>query len=152
MVIGRMIADEDITDNGNIISLKGFQITYTPEMQRLKEKIEREYREKGVETPETDEFALLFPENERLAVSELSVALRREGRLEKLAYNCYMHIDCFDEAVARLTSAIRENGQITLSEYRDMLDTSRKYAVRILEYLDQQKVTRLVGDARVLNE
>ncbi|MBC7344886.1 MAG: SelB C-terminal domain-containing protein, partial [Clostridia bacterium] len=39
---------------------------------------------------------------------------------------------------------------ISLAEVRDILGTSRKYALPFLEYLDQTKVTRRVGDKRVL--
>ena len=45
---------------------------------------------------------------------------------------------------------IQEKGQITLAEVRDLLGTSRKYAVVILETLDREKVTKKIGDARVL--
>jgi len=35
---------------------------------------------------------------------------------------------------------------------RDTLKTSRKYALALLEYTDEQRVTKRVGDARVLRE
>ncbi|MCS7051587.1 MAG: SelB C-terminal domain-containing protein [Thermomicrobium sp.] len=40
-------------------------------------------------------------------------------------------------------------GSITLAQVRDTLGTSRKYAQALLEYLDQRRITRRVGDARV---
>lgn len=42
------------------------------------------------------------------------------------------------------------NGEITLAQFRDMCGTSRKYAVQLLEYMDKKKITKLVGDKRVL--
>jgi selenocysteine-specific elongation factor len=51
-----------------------------------------------------------------------------------------------DRTVARIT----EQGKITLAEFRDMFDTSRKYAQALLEHLDERRVTRRVGDERVL--
>lgn len=149
-LIDRMIGDETIADNGNLISLPGFAVTYTPETLELKQKIEESYRARGFEAPETDECINFLTDCERPAAAELIDALRREGRLEKLAHNCFIHSDCLADAVGLLEERMAQNGEITLSEYRDMLGTSRKYAVRILEYLDQQKVTRLVGDVRVL--
>jgi len=146
----RMISENVIADNGNIITLAGFCVTYTPEILSLKDNIEDEYLKLGVETPEIEEFSLRFKEKERPVVSELSEVLRREGHLEKLAYNCYIHNDCLENAIMLLKGHISEKGSITLSEYRDMLGTSRKYAIRILEYLDAKKVTRLNGDARIL--
>ena len=37
-----------------------------------------------------------------------------------------------------------------MSEGRDLFDTSRKYILPLLEYLDQQHITRRIGDERVL--
>ena len=52
--------------------------------------------------------------------------------------------------VDRVSSHIRENGSVTLGQVRDMLGTSRKYAQALLEHMDAERITRRVGDARVL--
>jgi selenocysteine-specific elongation factor len=49
-------------------------------------------------------------------------------------------------------SHIQNQGSITLAELRDQFDTSRKYAVAVLEYLDQTGVTVRRDDARVLTK
>jgi selenocysteine-specific elongation factor len=41
-----------------------------------------------------------------------------------------------------------EHGSITLATFRDLFGTSRKYAQAVLEYFDQQKLTRRTGDER----
>jgi selenocysteine-specific elongation factor len=45
---------------------------------------------------------------------------------------------------------MKQNGKITVAEVRDMFQTSRKYALAFMEHLDEQKITRRVGDERVL--
>jgi selenocysteine-specific elongation factor len=50
----------------------------------------------------------------------------------------------------KITAQIKKNGKITLGEVRDMFGTSRKYVQALLEYLDREKVTKRVGDDRVL--
>jgi len=42
-----------------------------------------------------------------------------------------------------------EYGTLTLAEFRDHFQTSRKYAVAVLEYLDEKGITKRKGDARV---
>lgn len=152
IIIDKMAEERIITDNDNYISLPGFRVSYTPQMQELKDRLESEYKKRGYEAPETDEILELFKERDRIVAAQMPEALRREGRLEKLAYNCYIHSDCLEGALELLKNHIREKGSITLAEYRDLLGTSRKYAIRILEYTDQQKLTRLVGDARILTK
>jgi selenocysteine-specific elongation factor len=50
----------------------------------------------------------------------------------------------------RIMGRLKSQGKITVAEVRDMLQTSRKYALALMEHLDEQKVTRRVGDERVL--
>ena len=42
------------------------------------------------------------------------------------------------------------HGEISLGEFRDLCGTSRKYAVQLLEFMDKKKITKMVGDKRVL--
>jgi selenocysteine-specific elongation factor len=56
----------------------------------------------------------------------------------------------YQEMVRRIKAHIEQSGDITVGDVRDMFSTSRKYALAALEYLDQQRITRRVGDERVL--
>jgi selenocysteine-specific elongation factor len=51
---------------------------------------------------------------------------------------------------SRITARVKQNGKITLGEVRDMFGSSRKYVQALLEYLDREKVTKRVGDDRVI--
>jgi selenocysteine-specific elongation factor len=74
-----------------------------------------------------------------------------EGRqVVKVAEGVVFASETYDEMVARLTAHIRANGKVTLAEARDMFHTSRKYAQALLEHLDGEKITRRIGDERVL--
>ena len=53
-------------------------------------------------------------------------------------------------AIDVLINTIDRQGKITLAQYRDLIGTSRKYAVMILEYADENKITKMTGDCRVL--
>ena len=56
----------------------------------------------------------------------------------------------YQEQVDKISAYITEKGEITVGDVRDMLGTSRKYALAFMEYLDQRRITRRVGDERVL--
>ena len=51
---------------------------------------------------------------------------------------------------ARIVAHLNERGSVTVADARDLFGASRKYVLPLLEYLDQQRVTRRVGDERVL--
>jgi len=52
--------------------------------------------------------------------------------------------------VDRLTRHLQREGKVTVAQARDLLGSSRRYVLPLLEWLDAQKVTRRVGDDRIL--
>ena len=50
----------------------------------------------------------------------------------------------------QIVSHLSMNGKTTVAEVRDLLKTSRKYALALLERMDDDHVTRRIGDQRVL--
>ena len=81
---------------------------------------------------------------------ELAAYLETAGRIVRLGEGLYLDATVYASMVEQITAAMQERGQLTLAEVRDLLDTSRKIAQAFLEDLDQRRVTRRVGDARVL--
>jgi selenocysteine-specific elongation factor len=77
-------------------------------------------------------------------------ALIDQGRLEKISEHVLLTPRAERAMVEWVVDAIHERGQVTAAELRDHFNTSRKYAIAFLEYLDQKRVTKRVGDARVL--
>jgi len=56
----------------------------------------------------------------------------------------------FDSAVAMVQEIVAANGSVTVAQLRDRMGASRRPVLALLEYLDAQRVTRRVGDLRVL--
>ena len=78
--------------------------------------------------------------------------LLEKGRLVKVADGVVFSREVFDEMLVGLRDYITQNDEITVGDFRDLYQTSRKYALAVLDYLDQQQVTKRVGDARVLRD
>jgi selenocysteine-specific elongation factor len=58
----------------------------------------------------------------------------------------------FNEMVAKVLIHIKKNGKITIAEARDLLGSSRKYVLALLEHMDEIKLTKRVGDERIAGE
>jgi selenocysteine-specific elongation factor len=94
------------------------------------------------------------------AVAQLNVApesmveylnyLIRAGILVKLSEEQFIHPEALRDAQDIIIRALKEKAEISLGEVRDLLNTSRKHALPLLEHLDAKRVTRRVGDTRVL--
>lgn len=132
----------------NVVALAGFEISFTNEEQKCLTLFEEQYLESAFMPPYIDEIVKLCPKgiNGQLLIQTLV----DRSVLVKIDANICLHQKRFEEALFKIRAYIRENKRMTLGECRDMLGTSRKYAVPILEYLDQQKITKKIEDHRIL--
>jgi len=90
------------------------------------------------------------PPSDRIPEPDVLNLLIERGEVVKVAEGVVFAAVAYDEMVKRITDYLKAQGKVTLAEVRDMFQTSRKYAQAFLEYLDSKKVTRRVGDERVL--
>ncbi|MFC2017940.1 selenocysteine-specific translation elongation factor, partial [Chloroflexota bacterium] len=81
---------------------------------------------------------------------EILNVLLQQRRVVKVAEHVVFAASAYDKMVEQITSHIKSRGKITVAEVRDLFQTSRKYALAMMEHLDDQKITRRVGDERVL--
>lgn len=72
-----------------------------------------------------------------------------QGRVVKVGEDLFMQKEVLERCLQVLREHFGENGSITLAQYRDLLQGSRKNAQIILEYFDGCKYTRRLGDERV---
>jgi selenocysteine-specific elongation factor len=84
------------------------------------------------------------------ATPEIVRALAQRGDLERLSDDIAFTRDAYERAVAAVRELIATNGSVSVAELRDRLGASRRPMLALLEHLDTVKVTRRVGDARVL--
>ncbi len=81
---------------------------------------------------------------------ELINLLVEEGKVVKVGEGIFFSASAYQEMVRQIIQHLKSRGKITVAEVRDRFQTSRKYAVALMEYLDDQKITRRVGNERVL--
>ena len=81
---------------------------------------------------------------------ELVAGLVDGGKVVRVNQDVVFSAGAYKEMRDRIVEETRSAGKINVGKVRDMFDTSRKYALALMEYLDQQRITRRVGDDRVL--
>jgi len=90
------------------------------------------------------------PPTEAPLPPELLRFLEEEGRIVRTPSGILFHAEVFGRMRDQVVAFLERHGSVTLAQVRDMFGTSRKYAQAFLEALDAERVTRRVGDARVL--
>jgi selenocysteine-specific elongation factor len=82
--------------------------------------------------------------------SEVLNALIEQGQFIKLNEDVILLSETYEEMKADIIAHLQANKTITVAQVRDIFQTSRKYALALLGYLDEKRITRRVGDERVL--
>lgn len=120
-----------------------------PAKQKLADTMETIYRDAAFVTPRPDEL----PEKAGAPAAVLAPILEhliQRGILVKIDEKVILHADHLAASRAMLTSYIESMGSMTSGTFKGLLETTRKYAIPILEYWDEQKLTKRNGNERVL--
>ena len=90
------------------------------------------------------------PPGDQIPEPDLLNLLIEQHQVVKVSDDVVFSASAYNEMVEKTTSHVKARGKVTLAEVRDLFKTSRKYAQALLEHLDEKKITRRVGDERVL--
>jgi selenocysteine-specific elongation factor len=82
------------------------------------------------------------------ALGDLLKLMSKEGSVVRINDSLYVAGTAFKEMISLLRGFFAKKPAMTVAEFRDILDTTRKYALPFLEYLDSNKITLRVGDVR----
>ncbi len=147
----QLIKERQLVKDGNLLRLVSHEIQFSQEEETAKEKLEQLFLEAGMNTPTLNELSTQLPEYTPKVLASTFYALLNLGRFVKIAENFFIHKTRFEEISDALTTYLRENGTITVAEFRETAETSRKYAVPFLEYCDTQNLTVRDGNIRRLH-
>ena len=145
-LLNHFIEKGSIKEVKGLISISSFKVEAGEKLQKLMDRLEADYKKAAFAPPATDE--VIAKANDKQAAQVMDMMLS-EGILIRLDPQIYIHSECYNKALETVYELIDKNGQTTLAEFRDALGTSRKYAVALLEYFDNRKLTKKVGDTRV---
>ena len=146
LVIGYLAEINAIRWDVNTVASINFRVVYTKAQEKLMTEFADLYKKYGYEAPEVD--AILQDYKDKNTCRQLIAALSNEGTITKMSPQVYMDTAVLNKVIEDIQNHIKEKRSITLAELRDMLGTSRKYALQILEYCDAIKLTKLEGDKR----
>ena len=142
-----MVRDKKVKIESLMVSAFNFKVEIDNSYSQLSDKIEKIYKDAGVIVPNRDDVLKMINDKNKIKVMDSMIA---EGRLVMVDKQLLFHRDVFDECISKMKDFATQNGDITLAQFRDLIGASRKYAVVILEYCDAKKITKKIGDARVL--
>lgn len=131
------------------VRLTTHKVALTKDEETIQEKIEKTFRDAGLQPPFFREIESTLPGTPKQRQEVLQWMLTK-GVLVKTKEEIYFHAAAMADLQARLTAWLKEHGEITTPQFKEMTGASRKYTIPLIEYFDAQKVTIRVGEVRKL--
>jgi len=131
-------------------AMPNFATTYTPEQSRVKEELLAKLSATGYDAPSPDELTAMFEKNGKREFEQVFESMISNGELIILSPQVFWLRTVYEKAIVLIREHFENNNEITLAQCRDLLSTSRKYALALLEHLDGKQATQMHGDARRL--
>ena len=150
-LLGELCREGLIRRAGERYALAEFEVHYTKRQSAIRTKLLAYYSGAGIEPITVDEVAATFQQNERADLKQVLDSVLSGGELVMLTPQICYHSTAYARACEAAKAHFAENETITLAQMRDLLGTSRKYALAILEYFDKTGITKKEGDFRRLN-
>ena len=139
---GRLVARETL-------SVPGHQLSLSPEETRARDVLVAAFRDGGLTPPDPRTVATGQAIDAGTADRVVKLLVREKAvvRMGELLFHA--------DALAKLRADIADmkaagSAKLDVSFFKERYGVSRKFAIPLLEYLDRERVTRRVGDARVI--
>ncbi len=148
-VTDRLIKAKKIVGDARRIARADFKPKLSANQRKLKDKIVEEHKKAAFQPPEPGSFANQAAGN-AAALKDIFEVACAEGFLVRVTDDLFLHADADEQMRRRVAERLASGPGATVAEIRDLLGTTRKYAVPLCEYLDRIGLTRREGDLRVL--
>ncbi len=148
-VLGRMVSAKRLAVVGEIVQVPGRGVTMKSEEADSKRVIEEAFIHAGLKVPALKDV-LAGLKLDRTRAQQVVTLLLRDKVLVKLADDLVFHRTALDELRRQVGAAKVQSPKIEVARFKELTGLSRKYAIPLLEYLDRERVTRRVGDERVI--
>ena len=148
--LDELVGSGAIVVAGDIVKRAGREIALLPEEARAKEQMAEEFARAGLAVPSLKEVLAKLPVEAKRAQKLLQLLLR-EHTLVKVSEDLVFHRSAMERLRALLAEYKKKNGErLAISAFKELTGVTRKYAIPLLEHLDRERVTRRVGDERVI--
>ncbi len=144
--LGTAVAAGDLMAHQDRVGLPGHTVTLTAGQETAAAAMLAQVGGAGYSPPSLAELRAGIGHPD---VEELVHYLEEQGRVTRLAADLVMDAARLAEARDRVRAFLLEHGRMTVAEFRDLLATSRKYALPLLDHFDTQRWTRRAGDERM---
>jgi selenocysteine-specific elongation factor len=132
---------------GDLVRLPGRGIAMKDDEAESKKKIEDAFSAAGLKVPALQEV-IAGLKVDKARAQKIVTLLLRDKLLIKISDELVFHRTALEQLRRQLTAYKAKSSTIDVAKFKELTGVSRKYAIPLLEYLDRERVTKRIGDAR----
>ena len=148
-VLGSLARDKKLQVSGEIVHTAGKGVVLRDEEAESKAQIEQAFAEAGLKVPLLKEVLASLPVD-KVRAQKIVTLLLRDRVLVKLSDDLVFHRNALDALRRQVVAQKAKTPKLNVGSFKDLFGITRKYAIPLLEYLDRERVTRRVGNERVI--
>ena len=142
-----LVREKKIEVAGDVVRLPGHGVVMKDEEAESKKKIEDAFAVAGLKVPALHEV-IAGLKVDKIRAQKIVTLLLRDKLLVKISEELVFHGSALAELRRLVAAQKAKSPKMDVAKFKELTGVSRKYAIPLLEYLDRERVTRRVGDAR----
>ncbi len=142
-LLAKYVSGGVLLDSRGVVSLPGHEMRFDNGQQAQVRELMRKFAGAPYAPPSVKDCQAQVGE-------EVYNALMEQGQLKQVSAEVAFRPEDLERMTAEVHAFISKNGQMTVADARDLFDSSRKYMLALMEYLDATGVTVRDGDFRRL--
>jgi selenocysteine-specific elongation factor len=147
--LAMLVRDKKIEVLGDLVRLPGHGVVMKDEEAESKKKIESAFATAGLNVPALHEV-LAGLKIDKVRAQKIVTLLLRDKVLIKVSDELVFHRSALEELRRQIAAYKLKSPSIDVGKFKELTGVSRKYAIPLLEFLDRERATKRVGDARLI--
>ncbi|MGA9352848.1 MAG: selenocysteine-specific translation elongation factor [Terriglobales bacterium] len=148
-VLNQLAAEKKLESSGDLARLPGRGVVMKDDEAESKKIIEHAFQSAGLKVPLLKD-ALAGVKIDIARAQKIMTLLLRDRILIKLSDDLVFHHSALTDLRQKIIALKSSTPKIDVAHFKELLGVTRKYAIPLLEYLDRERVTRRVGDERII--
>src|SRR6266581_987066 len=148
-VLEALVREKKLEAVGEMVRLPGRGVVMKDEEAESKKTIEAAFASAGLKVPALKDV-LGGLKVDKARAQKIVTLLLRDKVLVKISEELVFHRDVLQELRRQVATYKTKSSKIDVAQFKELTGVTRKYAIPLLEYLDRERVTRRVGDERVI--
>jgi selenocysteine-specific elongation factor len=148
-VLAKLVEEKKLEVAAELVHLAGRGVVMKDEEAESKKIIEQAFASAGLKVPSLKEV-LAGLKVDKVRAQKIVTLLLRDKVLIKISEDLVFHQSALMDLRHKIATLKSSTPKIDVARFKDMTGVSRKYAIPLLEYLDRERVTRRVGDERLI--